>query len=907
MTKYFKLWIFIFVILLFSCKSDDKPIDEDLLPSDPTDVGDLNDYSITISTFESYFTIQTHIIKDDQSQLNVSLIPIHTYSSVVGNASIKIYVTYMFGNVHLRTPYTFSFSLNHLVEKTEFLNTMYEDIQIDYIEVTYAFGNLKSSNTLTTSHKDYMVPPFIPEHAPEFVIEDFELNESLFLELDEELTAFLLRETYDYFTFSTLIEQSVTMNDEVESDTEMQLIQLTEGYLYYANSYEKGIVLEDNDRLIHYYMNPYYIVSNKQVLEVSVISHIDELDLPIQTSSVDQFFIPDVAKMKITKIDQIYIVQSYVKDILPTSEYQALSQQLRTLGIDVLILNQATMTFTFHILDDEFYMSAEMNIDFPLTQFSNLFTHLEIYYSFLPFVKEDIYSDKYTIEPPDEFNEIIDETYVLEEVRQELHAFNHKYLIYLEKGQYEFVDVDDQRLQLSFFDLELNRLYLTQATPHFYTHEYFIPEDGYYYINVHQGLSNNSGYAFYFNRRSYETTWFDVEILNFGINDVFFEGSHDFVRFKFNTEADMVLKIISNSNEVMIYPDNYFYADLTHFLVVPAGESYFTLVAFKELHIQLEVILINHTNYVTQDINLMEEITEEYSDLIVASPYLGARYLKLVVEEQALYTLHILRAGEAFGIHGVRIYNAQFQFISDFYAYGVILDVGTYVLKFGESSGSMGYVAYEKEIIEHLTFELNLTPVAYNSEINLNLSQYEAPLYFIKDYVDFHFESDEDVAFYIRGGHHYQILDRDRNPITFIFGTNFYTQENQIFYFEPGSYYLRIFSKFNFPNTAYVWLSFISNPPIDDNKVGSSVPYGHIGENVFEMTYPEDSELILLEISQAGKYTFTSNITGYATIYDANYNLVPSVNNEYQLSIGLYYVYFPNRGGSTRTLIISKK
>ena len=906
--KYLKILTLVFLLFLFACNGDSK-LDEETVPTEP-EVEEIR-YTFKISTLESFYHINYQLIEDDQTKLKVSLEPIKAYTDVIGTVSVKVYVSYMFQHINLRSSVTFSFTFENLVEKTETLNNVYEDYQIEYIEVTYASGVIKSFHEITINDKVYNVPPFIPNHIEQFTIDNIEQNQALFLEFEEVIESFSLRGNFDYLTSQMSTRQSITTNNATETETMFQKIQLTNNYLYYENSYEKGIIQTVQDKLFHYYMNPYRIVSNKQVLEVSIIDSFEDINIDFELDSTleDQLFTPDATKMEIKKIGNSYFITSYVKDMLPYSEYQLLSQQFRSLGVDELVLAKTVILLTFEITEDEFFMVTTMNINLPLSILSRISTRVEMMYSFKPFEKIDIHSDLYIIEPPDEFDEILEETQVTEEIRQELHAFNHKYLVYLEKGQYQFIDVDDQRLAFTFYDLQQNKLYLTQATSNYYQNEVFVPEDGYYYLNIHQTLSNNLGYAFYFEHRNYETTWLDEETLNLGINDIYFEGDHDFVRFKFDSDETKVFKIVSSSNEVMIYPQDYFYADFTHFIEVPSGISYFTLVSFKELHVQLEVILVDHKFYMSDDLNTMETITDTYSNLIVTSSSLGSRYLKLEVTEKALYRLNLMRASESFSLHQIGVYDHRSQFINYLMSSGLILDVGTYYLKFSSTGLALGYAAYEIEPIVYETIELDTTPIEYTDQINSNLTQYQVNLLFKSHYADFHFESEESMAIYVRGSStfHYQILNHLREPITFVFGTNFYTYENQIFYFEPGSYYLRVFSTWEFPGTTYFWLAFLANPPEDDFKIGSEVPFGQFGENIFRMTYPEDSEVIQMEITVAGLYTFTSNINGYVTIFDASFKLVQSGQNGYQLQPGIYYIYFPNRGGTTRTLHITKK
>ncbi len=902
--KYLKILLLIGLFFLYACNDNN----EETIPTEPN-LEEIR-YTFKTSNVESFFTINYQLVETNETKLKVSLEPIKAYNEMLGTVTIKVYVSYMFNHVHLRSSASFSFNVENLIEKSETLNEVYTDYQIEYMEVTQASGVIKSYHDITTIDKTYTVPAFVPQHIEQFTITDIEQNQALFEEFEEILNTFSLNEDMDYLTFGLSTRQSVFMPSGTETESNFQKVQLTNHYIYYENSFEKGIIQLEQDKLFHYYMNPYRIISNKQVLDVSVIESIDDinLNLDLNSSFEDQLFVADATKMEISKIGNSYFIRGYIIDVLSPSDYLLLSQQFRSMGIDEMILHKTVILLTFEVSEDEFYMVTTMTIDIPSTVISKITSRVEMMYSFKPFEKEDITSDKYIIEPADQFEEILRETNVLEEVRQEIRANNHKYLVYLEKGQYQFIDVDDQRLVFTFYDLDENRLYLTQATTHFYEHEIFIPEDGYYYLNIHQTLSNQLGYGFYLEKRDYETTWFDEETLELGINDIHFEGAYDFVRFRIDSNEQKVLRVLSSSDEVMIYPQDHFYADYVHFFEVPVGVSYFTLVSFDELNIQLEVSEVDHTHYMTNDLSLMEEIGLESSELIVTSENLGYRYLKLIVPEKAYYTIKTIRASESFSLHNMALYDDQNKLISNWMPSGIILDVGTYYIRFSSTALALGYAFYEVEAITYQTIEFDMTTKPYTTEINSQLTRYQVDLLFESHYADFHFESEESIAIYVRGSSafHYQILNHLREPITFVFGTNTYTRENQIFYFEPGSYYLRVYSTWTNISTTYFWLAFISNPPVDDYQVGSHIPFGQLGENIFEMTYPEDSEIIKLEVTEEDIYTFTSNINGYVTIYDESFQLVQKGTQGYLLTPGIYYVYFPNRGGSTRSLFITQ-
>ncbi|MBU1142199.1 MAG: hypothetical protein KKH92_00985, partial [Firmicutes bacterium] len=526
---------------------------------------------------------------------------------------------------------------------------------------------------------------------------------------------------------------------------------------------------------------------------------------------------------------------------------------------------------------------------------------------YIPFDKIDIYSDTYIIEPADEFIEITEETNVLEEVSDLIHARNHKYYVFLEKGQYNFVDVNQQSLRVQFFDLEFKQQSFTPLPSHLYGIELFIPEDGYYYMNISQGLSNNLGYAFYLEPRNYETTWFDDEVLNIGTNTVTFEGNQDIVRFKLDSEDTKILKIVSDNKDINIYPHDYFLADGIYYLEVPEGVSYFSLISSVARTIHLEVSEVDSSNYSNQVLNTMEEIQEVSSKLIVTSNNLGPRYLKLVVTEKAYYHLDYLRAGEGYALHGANLLNQNLVKISSFHPAGHLLDIGTYVIRIHTSELSLGYIKYRKEIIEDETLELNMTKMDYNEVTSKPLTYCVAILYHKDHYVDFHFYTAESTALYIsQTTDHYQFLDEERNPITMVFGTNFYTEVSQIFYFEPGDYYLRVYGRNDYEHFIGLFLTFLSNPPEDDSKAGSDIPWITIGTHDFLIDYPEDVEIFKIDITVQGKYKFYSSIIGYPLLYDASFNQLPQQTDNYTLAPGLYYIFLPNRGGSHRSLNISK-
>lgn len=893
-----KKWLFIFIIFsalsVSSCQENEKKTPKS--------------YEVDIASFESFFSISTSLEETNEHELIVDLEQLYDYTEIKGSADIVVYVSYMFNHINLSEGYPLSFDLQSNADKTIEIEDYYRDINVEYIEVIKAEGSVFTKDVVNIQQKIYDVPVFEAHHEDAFAIDNEELNGQLFQELDQGILNILNTGTSQFLTYSIKTMQSYTFEGEIETESNELRLQIKDNYLYYSDGIEQDIIQDEDGKLFHYHLDPLYIISNKQVVEMSVIQSIDQLDIVLPDDYVIDLQLLDLSsnELLISKEGNTYNVIGYLKDLVSSAEYQMIVMQLISADINPEVLNRTTLSFTFVVYDLGFSMTSEMNLDLPHESLTNISTRVDYYLSYEAFDPINLKSDAYLIEPPDEFIEITEETYVLEEVAEPIHAKNHKYLTYLETGQYKLIDVDDQRLQLRIYDLEFNELNLTPLPKHIYGTEVFIPEDGYYYLNIHQTVSNNEGYAFYLQNRNYETSWQDDQMIELGINEITFEGLLDIGLLRFDSNELKLLKLTFNNHELFcIWPDQSIYADGIKYIEVSEGSNYLKLIGFQAGTITVEITEVDTHHYQSSELESMEEISDIPSELIVTSENFGPRFLKLVISEAAYYSLVYTRSSEASQITQPELLTDTMELISQFPYSGMYLQAGTYILRFYSETASIGAISYEKTLIEHIEIDLDPTVAAYGPNIYLSLIKYEVTFYHKDDYVDFHVNSLETFDLYIQGSMiTYQILDANKNPLSFIFGTDFYTQVSLVFHFEPGDYYIRYFAKYDYESYQIIRLAYVNQLPEDDSRAGSHIPTLDLGDHYFTLDYAEDAEIFRIEILEAGTYAISTDLFGYPTLFDSTFTKIPQNSESYNLNPGIYYIFLPNRAG--RTLNIHK-
>jgi hypothetical protein len=900
--SYMKKFILVSIItlILFLAACDETQPEETII--------EPQSYNIDVESFESFFSVTALIEESENHEIKIDLEPLHAYSERFGNVDVKVYISYRFNHVHIGTDFEFRFDLTSISEKTKIVDKFYSDIKIEYIAITHAMGYVKITDYITVTKKNYAAPTFVAQHEDAFSIDNPETNQQIFDELDHKIDQMMSRNDVQYYSLFTKTTQNVTLNGITTPQSQETLVRLTEGYIQYSDGSSQNIVQQEDDKLIHYHMDFLYIISDKQLVTRSVIESLDdlEMDLPGNETIDQHLFVTNASQIKIYKEESTYHIIGYLKDLISMSEYQMLISQLRDAGINPVILQRVTMTFVIEISDHELSITSEMSLDLPHDVLSNIYAKVELILSYEPFEKLNIKSDAFVIEPPDEFHEIYEETNVLEEIVQVVHGRNHKYLTYLEKGQYKLVDVNQQRLRLIVYDAEMNRLNVIPLPTHIYGTEVFIPEDGYYYLNIDQNISNNEGYAFYFQNRNYETSWNDEYVIEMGLNEIVFEGPIDVVLLRFDASENKLLRLHINNTEISkIYPDYHFYSDGIHFLEVNDGPTYLRLIGSYEGTMEMSITEVDSTWYQTSDLEVMEEITDIPSKMMVTSEQFGPRYLKLVVSEDAFYQLIHHRPEGNRRLSQPNLLTDSMEIISEFPSNGMFLREGVYVLRFYSTGVTLGTISYERIVIDPTPIEIDPTPVLYESNIPPKVSTHILHFYHIEHTFDFHVSSTEGIDLYIRGTRTpYQILDENKNPVSIVFGKHFYTQVSLVHHFEPGDYYIRFFARNDYFSHEVVYLSYLTNLPDDDSKAGSSIPWITLGDHQYKRDFTEDYEMFKFEILEAGTYTVSIGETRDPLVFDASFKLIPHNESGYYFEPGIYYLFIPT--DSNRDVSIKK-
>ncbi|MDY0277745.1 MAG: hypothetical protein RBQ97_06640 [Acholeplasma sp.] len=888
--------LFFLIIMLVSCQKID------------------HEYSINVESFESFYQIDVEIKKEGSNyNYAINVLPHIEFENTESKVEMKVYFKYendikidlTTKNVSITLPQEKPYS--GIYDSKEF-----GTITLFYIEVTSAKGEITSNSEIDIVKKVYEVPAFNKE-IKNNLVDDVEKNKSIMNELQEKMVvAGNEMSLASFLTVDVSVENKVVTSNNTSSEDSHVQTRITDNYLEISDGLDKHVYLNKSSRIFYYpilederYENVYYIEP-----EVITLGDYEELVNEQELNSSD--FEYDYAKVLFEKITNGYQITGFVKDLVPKDEYQGLKELFAMLGLDSEMLEEFIVVLKVTFSDNGFSIKNLMRFDINMSHVSYIDITTTQSYSYSEFEIIDLDSDLYKVATPNAIEKVTEETNFLEDVNNDSYPNPHFYLSYLKKGQYHHEEVNDLRLTMYFYDSEGQEINADLLSVHgFYYEEnnYFIPEDGYYYIKIKGNTSAlYDGYSVKLVKEDYETLYDPYNPISLSLsddNEITIEGKNDFVAINYVASEYQLLEVKTSNVGVdisLIYRDHYsqnngsiyFMGDkeIKGYLEVKKGDNNFLIKGSGSnlLTFTVEKVELDQSNYVTE-LDKMKEITTEFSDLIYTSHLIGYAYLRLELISKSVISFEVER-GEQLPTSGIYILNSKLENITYMHAKTkAAFEPGTYVVKLLAND----YLGANKikvviEEYQNKTQTVQLPRVTKPGYFTEGVLKIESVLYDSEQHEDIYFTlEDEEIIFVYASD--FAIYDQNDKVIVPWFSEHQAPSSGTYYKFAAGTYYLRQYNhKYSSERKRNIGLSIIDGEIVDDYIAGTSrfmielnKEYSFLGNNEY------DTEMVFLKIVEAGYYSYNTRWSIMMKKEDGTDIVLD--NNQVYLDKGIYMIY----------------
>jgi hypothetical protein len=873
MKKYLFLLIAVISFLLSSCTEKTKPNIE------------LETYDLSHATFESFYQIQTSIITDEnQSTFRITLSPKYVFNVIESSVKIRIYYDFIYE----------SLLVNGFFEETIVLDGTLQTIDkiIDYgssysilgYVVFDASGQITSDVTLSISSKTY-IEPFDKETA-------FTNQIELFLELQNRIKDLEI-DQHQHITKTTTQVTTFDMGGETEVMTDVIIEQMIlEPFYYRLFASEHEMIVNQNEDAIYMFTWSGFSKAYQKLMYLDLID-LDEFN-PNDFFNIEEIVIDsnmNFEKVSISKQDNHYSIEGFLKDLISFEEYQELKSLYQMLGVSLTVLESITIKYTFKF-DAEFEVTSNFEIDLVDLELSIIMMSVETY-AFGVFEPIDpITNSSYLIIHPDSIDRVYNDTNLLAVVSGGGIGESHFYRGYLEKGVYE-IDKFDGLFEYHLYDQDGNFLTHAIPDPYFSSNLFEIEKDGYYYISINRLSYLMPDYQF----KLTKTNLVDfinpkIDLTTEGEKTFSVESNEDLIRFEYYTDQRQVLKITIEADQFLQFHYPYVNGQLmvsssriTTIGVEPGVYQFYIssdFMASGTLSVEVidlpNIYSISTTEY---------EVSENFFDQVIYyGGLLGDVYFNLNVIDSGVYRFEMW-------FNSIAVYEkigSDYHIIRSLSGMQPIyLEAGNYYLKANASFLSQGNIKYHKESLEYQSTNLVLNRYVYHLNVLNDLEEYETILLHINHTHTYYFtlENNEYILFngsntYLRNAEN-EILNLHRSD------PNFGYNNLDIYYLEAGTYSI---TQTNFINGERTWeikIGIIDYLPSDDNPNHEPLEMINGGATMLIKNHPYDHELIKIVITEAGLYRFTSS--RQFELYQ-NMDYIGSYKDiDMNMQVGTYYVF----------------
>lgn len=631
----------------------------------------------------------------------------------------------------------------------------------------------------------------------------------------------------------------------------------------------------------------------------------EELDVPID--DITDFNL-DFTKLNISKINNKFIVRAKLKDLLDGEMNDLLGDLYSSIDESDNGILETDVDMSFIINSKSLKLEISMEIQMKIYE-ETMKLPIKINYdiSIDEFELLDFTKGGYTFTKPNCFEEILFETKIDEEYVLDMYRDDYLYM-YFNKGQYD-VSSSSSKSELSVEIYDLNQKLITTriSIPSSYVREFnsnfIIPEDGYYYVKLKNGISTEQRLNFI--PLNYETV---VDLnnpkeLTSGSGSI--EGNFDLEYYKYTALKDQVIILKNNgqddlyliareySNEFMLHKievgksmrfkvttgENDFYiSNSLHSSALPYSYSFTTEETFDENGLE--------TNWDDMDL-----VTDEFSDKYYTAGFgLPIKSLKLIITKRGLYKFYY-ECKEPDMMLQFYVVNKDGSSLPYFGGIGEVLDPGEYILKVTNNDHvyGVGKVKYEFTDIADKSLEVSLSEVDNNNVIgSFNLVNQKT-------------EKNQIIKYYFNIDKKSSVIYDEDNIIIYnlddeviCYGTNHFSfLRYGVIDLELGRYYFTTPKLYGDTNQI-IQIGLIEVERDSRQDLNNMLVLKLNEEVSLKKDWSYDKEYFKLVITENGGYSLT-NSNGRYYVYDSNFNIVNKIYDygyQYNLLVGEYYCVY---------------
>lgn len=520
--------------------------------------GPSYDTTVTLSreNFNEHFNVDFEIVEEDGNyKIVVKLEP--RFELKIININVKGFFSY----------YYYSPIHNNFI--SEDMQLEFDDPNIETHIKTFAIGKI-------TEYKYLKVTAFgavecageiktyeIPMYQTKGFVTNVKKNNKKLSNMTDTLAKLDSLPEGDNFSVKVAVSTKQLTNEGngvLDSERIATKMRLDPFYLESEAEYLKTVYKYNGNKLYSYLINEnnhVYIeqVSMPEITQVSIHDLLDDANLDVDFSF-------DATKLKITDSNEGYLITGYYKDFLTEAQYQAQLKQLNAYGSDAeSLLNEALCKIYLKANDEEIHLDLVVDI-FLNTTLYLLSVRCIIDISFIAFDEVDFNDNSYYFPPPSDSRDVKIKTDLSKKVTGYINAYNHVYLVDLEKGQYIIDNFHNDIYRVYIIDRYQNSINNVIELSNFNNIKYTFPitKAGEYYIILNfKNSIDNSQYDIQISKiKNNQVNGLESPIkIKQGLLEFAIVDFYNIIAFQYSAIKPSIIVLKSlNPNEAVFYQGN---------------------------------------------------------------------------------------------------------------------------------------------------------------------------------------------------------------------------------------------------------------------------------------------------------------------------------------------------------------
>lgn len=706
-------------------------------------------------------------------------------------------------------------------------------------------------------------------------VEDIEKNAELYAELQSKLEG-----------FNKQIADSNSIIEEISIDIGGSLISETTKIKQDEVYHEKNIsgtqminVIKEIDGKIYQFKSD---ERQPNYLYLDYLGKKEEYEYEYSIPSISLTEL-NLERCNIAKVNNKYIIEAYYIDLIDEETSDFAYELYQSLGIPTDVLENMIVYLTFKEgVDSCWSFEIKSTIKMEDMTPNQISFSITFSISLEDFEKFDENSSEYIVEPPSSFEEIYQETNLMENGIK-INGYDEQYIkVYLEEGQYLLIDYENcygmDMHSLEIYDLEMNKIEHIPSDLYENSHGYlehyyntfYIEKEGYYYMFIDTGSS--ADYNFSLVKSEFETSTLEIieDSPSQMIGKIEGYGDIDYYTYTNITDEKQIIKISNNSdNETFIacynHGSNYPFMEsilpneYKYFLLEPGVNNYYIVHKgnyYSEFNqnnfiyeYDLSIEVLEYEYGIGKDLQNLESITTEFQDNYFMVGYtLDDSYMKLEATKEGYYKFiqDCLENDSA----QVIVKNSSGEIIDSNSKNEFVLQPGTYIIQFTANDHilSITKVKYEYEEKNNTTVNIEVPEVDFKNglyEYN-QITQISNKKHSYDEEIKYYFELNE-KSYILYDEEFVCIFDKNGKQLTIPYNG----QSTAVIALDAGEYYFTTPEFYGYEKIHFCKL--INFTCDNDYSVTNTIEVKENETFTFKMDWGWDQELVKIYVDSEVK------------------------------------------------------